>query len=80
VPESEFENNLTRFDVPVSALAYGPDGKMLAAACEDGMMKLVQVADQRVSCGYRAGRRTSTSSMCSWHCSVCWLIVRRAHQ
>lgn len=50
VPESEFENNLTRFDVPVSALAYGPDGKMLAAACEDGMMKLVQVADQRVGC------------------------------
>ena len=58
VPESEFENNLTRFDVPVSALAYGPDGKMLAAACEDGVMKLVQVADQRVSCGCRAGRCT----------------------
>lgn len=48
MPESEFESNLTRFELPASAVAYGPDGKLLAAACEDGTISLIEVADQRV--------------------------------
>ncbi len=48
VPDSEFENNLTRFDLPAGAVAYHQDGEMLAAACADGTIKIIQVADQRV--------------------------------
>lgn len=48
VPDSQFENNVTRFDLPTGAVAYGPDGKLLAAACDDGTIKLVEVADKRV--------------------------------
>jgi Anaphase-promoting complex subunit 4 WD40 domain len=66
VPDSEFDTNLTRFDVPVSALAYGPDGKMLVAACEDGTLKLVQVAGQRVRCSPAAG--PCSLSMLKRHC------------
>lgn len=54
MPDSQFENNMTRFELPAGAVAYGPDGKLLAAACDDGTIKLIQVADQRVSHGAEA--------------------------
>ncbi len=48
VPASEFDNNLTRFEVPCRAVAYSPDGRLLAAGCDDGTIKLIDVGTQHV--------------------------------
>ena len=44
----EFESNVTRFTLPVRALAYSNDGTLLAAGGEDSSVKVIDMKDKSV--------------------------------
>lgn len=44
-PSLEFESLATRFTLPVRALAFHPDGIMLAAAGDDACIRVVNVSE-----------------------------------
>ena len=45
----EFEKNVTRFSLPVRALAWSTDGTFLAAGGEDSMVKVVDMSDNSIA-------------------------------
>ena len=49
LPSLEFVKVATRFQLPVRAVAFSPCGQTLAAAGDDDGIKLVHVADTKVS-------------------------------
>lgn len=48
-PGGEFETNITRFTLPIRALAFNKSGSMLAAAGDDEGIKLINTIDGTIS-------------------------------
>ncbi|KAL9243328.1 hypothetical protein vseg_017229 [Gypsophila vaccaria] len=48
-PSGEFQNNITRFTLPVRALAFNKAGSMLAAAGDDEGIKLINTVDATIA-------------------------------
>lgn len=49
LPSGNFEKVATRFSLPVRAVVFSPSGTSIAAAGDDDGIKLVNIADSKVS-------------------------------
>ncbi|CAH9092846.1 unnamed protein product [Cuscuta europaea] len=59
-PSGDFETNITRFTLPIRALAFNKSGTMLAAAGDDEGIKLINTIDGSVSRVLKAHRGSIT--------------------
>ena len=53
-PAAKFETNITRFTLPIRALAFNPSGTVLAAAGQDEGIRLINVSDNKVTSSLKA--------------------------